>query len=525
MFGSGRSSIRPRPRHVRGPTRNASLGSAGRSSDDLGRDHHRRDVLSGHAAIHVPSPEPCFVDQGLKVAKTRSSKNDPPTYYPSYAKITPNQRRGFLQWMAEGRSDPEENLSLVFLFFYGLEHRIFKEGVTADAPQLIAEVERLLSIYGRSKSFLYYAEHFVAFARASIRNVGAPNLDFATIPQEMPLDAKIYLGRKLADGREIASRRRADLGGFVSGRMAQALARRPEGCLRALWRNRFMPAAFPPACGSKTERRIRAVYQPSSRSFEAQAQGNVRGTFRSRPRSIGPPAALKAWSTNAGTTAAPTRGSASRTEQSPLSAPLLLPAEVWIEERAPVEHLREPSRETRGRTFWSCPSSTSSRRRICRSASRPRRCWRCLRRMSEGLWNVGVGLEPDGFTPTPTSPFASNACLFKIPEPYAEADTRQAVNAARGSPSTSASSSAGPPTTTNPETRARRSPHRSPTASARTNSKGRASTLTRAWRRRRRSGSRACSESSPSLVGRNSGRPPRRPRLMAPRRRSGCRWK
>jgi len=30
-----------------------------------------------------------------------------------------------------------------------------------------------------------------------------PDIDFGTIPREMSLDAKIYLGRKLADGREI----------------------------------------------------------------------------------------------------------------------------------------------------------------------------------------------------------------------------------------------------------------------------------------------------------------------------------
>ena len=120
-------------------------------------------IEGGMFYLGLPPPSssvfdaPCFVDPRLSVAKNRSPKNDPPTYYPSYSKITPSQRRGFLQWMANGRSDPEENLSLVFVFFYGLEYRVFKEGVTADAPRLIAEAERLLAIYGNNRSFSYYA--------------------------------------------------------------------------------------------------------------------------------------------------------------------------------------------------------------------------------------------------------------------------------------------------------------------------------------------------------------------------------
>ena len=176
--------------------------------------------------------EPCFVDPRLSVAKNRSPKNDPPTYYPSYSKITPSQRRGFLQWMANGRSDPEENLSLVFVFFYGLEYRVFKEGVTADAPRLIAEAERLLAIYGNNRSFSYYAGKFIAFASPYVTDANQPALDLQITPNEMPLNCPNLPRAQARRRRRNLGGRRARLGDFLSRRLAQALAQRPEGCLR-----------------------------------------------------------------------------------------------------------------------------------------------------------------------------------------------------------------------------------------------------------------------------------------------------
>jgi hypothetical protein len=107
--------------------------------------------------------------------------------------------------MAGGRSDPDETLSLVFLFFYGPEYRLFKEGAVGDAPQLIAEVERLLSIYSHSRSFQQYAGYFLAIARACLPGSMKPAIDLQRIPQEMPLDARRYLGGKLADGRDLGA--------------------------------------------------------------------------------------------------------------------------------------------------------------------------------------------------------------------------------------------------------------------------------------------------------------------------------
>ena len=81
-------------------------------------------------------------------------------YYPSYEQISPMQRRTYLAWLAEGRTDVDPGnraLGYVFLFFYGLERRIILEKDTD--PRLLEEIVRLLSVYAfahKSRSLRSY---------------------------------------------------------------------------------------------------------------------------------------------------------------------------------------------------------------------------------------------------------------------------------------------------------------------------------------------------------------------------------
>jgi tellurite resistance protein len=83
-------------------------------------------------------------------------------YWPRYAEADPDQRARYLDWMASGRSDPNVAVGFVFIFFYGLERRVLIDG--ADEAIALAEVRRLLPIYGESRSFRGYASDFLAFA-------------------------------------------------------------------------------------------------------------------------------------------------------------------------------------------------------------------------------------------------------------------------------------------------------------------------------------------------------------------------
>ena len=120
-------------------------------------------------------------------------------YWPSYAEISPAARRAFLDWMAGGRRDPAYGIGLVFLFVYGLEHRLFVEGGD-DAPQLVREVERLLAIYGANNSFHGYATNFLNFAR--LARGGRLELHKLSPERsggaEMDLPTRLYLGERLA---------------------------------------------------------------------------------------------------------------------------------------------------------------------------------------------------------------------------------------------------------------------------------------------------------------------------------------
>ncbi len=66
--------------------------------------------------------EPSFIDAALPVA----GSDTPPVagaayYWSTYKDLEPAARRGYLQWLAEGRCDPEASSGYLFMFFHGLE--------------------------------------------------------------------------------------------------------------------------------------------------------------------------------------------------------------------------------------------------------------------------------------------------------------------------------------------------------------------------------------------------------------------
>ena len=124
-------------------------------------------------------------------------------YWPSYASITATGRRAFLQWLADGRGDPSVDIGLVFIFFYGLERRLFIDRVLADAPALIAEVERLLGIYGSNGSFQGYASSFLVAARLATGDLTPPRPAPTAYSYELPLATRVHIGRLLAAGQPI----------------------------------------------------------------------------------------------------------------------------------------------------------------------------------------------------------------------------------------------------------------------------------------------------------------------------------
>ncbi|PHN79762.1 TerB N-terminal domain-containing protein [Pseudomonas syringae] len=158
--------------------------------------------------------EPSLIDASLRVAKSRV---DPSVrqmgYWPAYNDITPEARRGYLQWLADGRSDPEADVGYVFLFFYGLERRALIDGVTsaearADVEIIQEEVRRLLGIYGNNNSFRGYATRFLDHLKM---HEVAPQT-YLQEPQkyeagsyELPMPVRIALGQMAVDKTPLKS--------------------------------------------------------------------------------------------------------------------------------------------------------------------------------------------------------------------------------------------------------------------------------------------------------------------------------
>ena len=134
-------------------------------------------------------------------------------YFPSYATMSPQARRAYIQWLAGGRADPSADIGYVFVFYYGLERRALYDVTQSDAarrevPAIIAEVRRLLSIYGTNNSFHGYATGLLNFVQARSLPAGlyrsaAPVLE--SDGRELPGALRLAMGQAAVDGAPVPS--------------------------------------------------------------------------------------------------------------------------------------------------------------------------------------------------------------------------------------------------------------------------------------------------------------------------------
>jgi hypothetical protein len=124
-------------------------------------------IYASERALRWPG-EPSAIITSLSVGRTAASLCDDFGYYPSYANLSPEQRRCYLEWLSAGREDADpsqRSLGYIFIFFYGLERRIL---VDADRDcALLDEIIRLLQHYGpshRSRSLKSYSLQLLHFA-------------------------------------------------------------------------------------------------------------------------------------------------------------------------------------------------------------------------------------------------------------------------------------------------------------------------------------------------------------------------
>ncbi|WP_323946956.1 tellurite resistance TerB family protein [Aeromonas hydrophila] len=156
--------------------------------------------------------EPSLIDpQALVTIKDAPSDLPLHGYYPSYKNLTADAKKRYLQWMANGRKDPDVAIGFVFIFFYGLERRCFidakrDELAKREMPYIFAEVARLVSIYSAHPSFARYATNFLEYGMA--KNISKEYYLFSAqeadpLSYHVPISLKICLGQLVRDGKPV----------------------------------------------------------------------------------------------------------------------------------------------------------------------------------------------------------------------------------------------------------------------------------------------------------------------------------
>ena len=219
--------------------------------------------------------EPALIDPSIPVAhRNLDYSGELMGYWPSYSDIDPKSRGAYLEWLADGRLDPDTSIGYVFLFLYGLERRLLFDLVHLpdrrdEAPVLIAEVERLLSVYGESGSFGGYGIGLLNAARILWDDTPAT----ARIPSpsqrhgEVPADVRIALGQLVTAGEPIPAKwALAWVMGHPETRLRTPARRCPEE-FKQLFLARYRDKYGKGITLKPNKRRLKITYRPASASF------------------------------------------------------------------------------------------------------------------------------------------------------------------------------------------------------------------------------------------------------------------
>ena len=240
-------------------------------------------VGSGLRGIsHYVRTEPALIDPKLPVDNRAPDIHGRHMgYWPSYSDIPAASRAAYLDWLAAGRPEGVY-IGYVFLFFYGIERRLLYEIDRADlagaeAGALIAEIERLLLLYGKSNSFSGYAGEFLSLVNCLRTGLDAVALEPPLIRRswEFPLELKLGLGSIVASGEPLPApwalswlRLHPEVG-------LRTPATRCVDEFDALFKLRYRETHGPGLKIRRNKRMLAHSYQPASASFGSPVQVTV----------------------------------------------------------------------------------------------------------------------------------------------------------------------------------------------------------------------------------------------------------
>lgn len=157
--------------------------------------------------------DPALIDPSLSAKARRTDRaGNHLDYWPSYSEIPRSSRAAYLDWLADGRRDPDIDIGYVFLFFYGLERRVLVDAPQAqtaaeEVPAILREVQQLRKVYAeRNRSFNKYSGSFLEYARMAhgvSDDASRPSQWTSADGRRLSLDGKIALARKIEWGEPI----------------------------------------------------------------------------------------------------------------------------------------------------------------------------------------------------------------------------------------------------------------------------------------------------------------------------------
>ena len=181
-----------------------------------------------------------------------------------------------------GRKDPSADLGYVFLYFYGLERRaLYDAAVSATAkaelPEIQAEVERLLKIYGNNRSFQMYGGSLLDLLKNRVVESGLYKLPppLLRANNTLALDHRIALAQCADDGSPLPAEWAYTW--FLADpttRLRTPAVRCPEEFKR-LFFQRYGEEFGTGLVLSKNKTRLKMERQPASSTFGYRASGHT----------------------------------------------------------------------------------------------------------------------------------------------------------------------------------------------------------------------------------------------------------
>lgn len=164
-------------------------------------------VGEGRGGPRYGDPAAGYIDPALPVARHGGDLvGDGLPYWPNYAKIDASSRATYLDWLASGRSDPDYDVGYLFLYFYGLERRVFVDNADEREREIIVvEVRRLLDIYGANRSVRTYLATFLETTKLLDLDPDALTPVFENPGYELPVSLRVSLGAMARSGEPLTA--------------------------------------------------------------------------------------------------------------------------------------------------------------------------------------------------------------------------------------------------------------------------------------------------------------------------------